>query len=423
MLSHEEQEKIFALLNDNVPLSQISRLLGRSIGSIYKYKKHYQQNDSPVGKEKKVSSKILPFEGDISLRLRRGEKSVKRIFFSLEKAGYTGSYQLLNSYIREHIASVDRKKYKRSVRVETEPGEQAQVDWGSFGTVIIDGRKEKLYAFVYVLSYSRATYFEFVVKQNQHVLQNCHIHAFEKLGIPQTIRYDNMKTVVLGRTRMKNGERKVDWNVAFQNFAKYYGFEPVVCPPYWPRAKGKVEAAVKYIKHNFAEKNLFKKNFSTLEQLNIEVANWTENIANERLHATTKQKPRERWQMEKDFLVFPKENEFNSTPLLHRRSTKDGLIQYKSTFYSVPMEYAQKKLFLREIVNRGIPILKIYDKHLCVGEHKISTKRGEWIIDNAHTLKHEEEKQSKKNTSKKETQKRASIKVAVRDLTYYNITI
>lgn len=420
MLRPEEREQIFDQLGRHIPLAQISRQLDRSLGTIYKYKLLYERKGKPTEENNHIPKKIAPFAEAIRLHIKRGESNVTKIFHHLKRDGYRGSYALLNLYIRSSQHAIQQHKYKRSVRIETEPGEQAQVDWGSFGTVRINGRKEKLYAFVYVLSYSRATYIEFVVRQNQRILQNCHIHAFEKLGIPKTVLYDNMKTVVLGRKRLENGEKKIQWNPSFQDFAKFYGFQVQACPPYWPRAKGKVESAVKYLRHSFAEKNLFKKLFSSLEQLNTEVRFWLDEMANQRLHGTTKEKPQLLWKKEKQFLMFPVGEAYNPSPLLHRRSTKDGLIQYRSVFYSVPMDYAQKKLFMRETVRHGLPALEIYDRNELIARHRLSSKRGEWVVDNAHMAKRSTETQKE---ARQRVRAVPMLDAISRELDYYNSVV
>ncbi|MBI3633843.1 MAG: IS21 family transposase [Candidatus Vogelbacteria bacterium] len=420
MLRPEEREQIIRDLARGTPLAQISRKLGRSLGTIYKYKILHERKGVLVSSERKVSQKIVPFEEAISLHIKRGETNVARIFQHLRKDGYRGSYPLLNTYIRGTAQHGLKKSYPRSIRIETEPGEQAQVDWGSFGTLRINGRKEKLYAFVYVLSYSRAIYVEFVVRQNQRILQNCHIHAFTELGIPKTILYDNMKTVVLGRKKLSNGDKQILWNPTFQDFARFYGFKPMACPPYWPRAKGKVEAGVKYLRNNHAAKNLFKKDFFSLEQLNKEAKIWLDGEANQRKHGTTKEQPRRLWKKEKPFLTFPIGEAYNPSPLLHRHSTKDGLIQYKSVFYSVPMDYAQKKLFMRESIHHGLPTLEIYDRHQLIAHHEVSFKRGEWVVDTAHMAKRKSE--LVKEMKQKPTGL-ASLVVMSRDLDYYNRTV
>lgn len=427
MLGLQEKEHLVSLLGNGTPLSQIARQLNRSLGTVYKYKKLHEQKEIAPIERNQISSKLVPYENIIRLSVKHDQKNVQKLFLNLKNAGYQGSYSLLNSYVREHLPANDQKGYKRSVRVETEPGEQAQVDWGSFGRIWINGREEKLYAFIYVLSYSRAMYIEFVVKQNQQVLQECHIHAFEKLGMPKTIRYDNMKTVVLGRSKLANGEEQIHWNPTFQDFACFYGFVPEACPPYWPRAKGKVEAGVKYLRHSFAENTSFKQNkkkknkieYKSLEEINHSAQHWLDNVANRRTHATTQEQPQTLWEKEKPLLTFPVGPAYNPLPLLTRYSTKDGLVQYKSVFYSVPMEYAQKKLLLKENTNHGVPILEIYGNNQeAVAQHVISYRRGEWVLDNRHTLS------QSKNTKKKQLTNKGgnSRDMTIRDKSYYRVT-
>ena len=86
------------------------------------------------------------------------------------------------------------------IRFETEPGLQAQVDWGDFQIQGSDGKTTTIYAFVMVLGYSRALYIEFVERCTLDVFMDCHINAFRYFkGIPAEILYDNMKNVVIGR--------------------------------------------------------------------------------------------------------------------------------------------------------------------------------------------------------------------------------
>src|SRR5690606_34972106 len=98
-------------------------------------------------------------------------------------------------------------------------GEQAQVDWGFFGTHQVFGVQRKLWCFATVLSWSRMLYIEFVWETVEAVLQRCHIHAFEYFGgVPKRLLYDNMKTVAIGRRE----DGRVHWNERFLDFAHYY---------------------------------------------------------------------------------------------------------------------------------------------------------------------------------------------------------
>lgn len=212
-----------------------------------------------------------PFREYLILRLSKGISNSQKLFSEIKDKGFDGSYATLYRYLKRDLSTFWKKqykknyqftslnsttnlnKYKRAIRFETEPGEQAQVDWGHFGEVIINGIKERLYCFVFILSYSRTSYIEFTTSQKLSVFENCHINTFKVLGIPNNIVYDNTKTVVLSNKKMPDGTRRVHLNLAFLDFANYYGFNIIVSPPYWPRNKGKVEANVKYVRNNFMQ--------------------------------------------------------------------------------------------------------------------------------------------------------------------------
>lgn len=337
--------------------------------------------------------------------------------------GYAGSYATLYRHFKYLVNFKSISKYKPSIRFETEPGKQAQVDWGSFGKIKINNKLEQLYCFVCVLGFSRAMYIEFTIKQNLQTFEQCHIHAFEQLGIPQTIVYDNMKTVVLRREKLVNGIIEPHYNPAFLDFTQHYGFLIKLCPVYWPRAKGKVESGVKYVRNNFAHGINFKNEFSSLEELNKKAAFWIDKVANVRTHRTTGEKPSERWLKEKPYLRSPKDLPvYETSPLVERNSTKDGLIQYKQNYYSVPPEFSRRKLFVKEINKSGVITIEIYYEDQIIVTHLLSTGRGEWIVEDEHLINSSPPLNGRKpkKTSKREKLKARAPVVPARPLTYYD---
>lgn len=128
-------------------------------------------------------------------------------------------------------------------RFETGPGEQAQVDGASFGR----WEGPRLSAFVMTLGYSRMKYLEFPLTQDLETFLTCHLHAFAAFGgVPQTLRYDHLKSVVLHRDA--SGIR---FHPRFLDFAAVFGVLPRRCQPGRPQTKGKVENAVGYVKGSF----------------------------------------------------------------------------------------------------------------------------------------------------------------------------
>ena len=135
----------------------------------------------------------------------------------------------------------------------------------------------------------------FTNNMRQETFIECHKRAFEFFGgVPRAILYDNLKSVVLQRNAYGKGEHKL--HQGFLDFAKEYGFNPMLCKPYRAKTKGKVERFIGYLKRNFYIPLKAKLKYSSLsidcELLNTQIFKWIE-ITNERVHSTTKQKPKE----------------------------------------------------------------------------------------------------------------------------------
>ncbi len=117
------------------------------------------------------------------------------LFDEIKAKGYMGQIRLLRSFMEPLRPAV---LAKATERFETPPGKQAQVDWGHF-KVEWKGEAKRLYAFVMVLGYSRMMYLEFTEDERLDTLMGCHVRAMQYFGgRPETVLYDNMKTVVTG---------------------------------------------------------------------------------------------------------------------------------------------------------------------------------------------------------------------------------
>lgn len=416
MVTQQEWTEIKELIGTGLSVPQISRELERSTTTIYRLMRLNGPRTSSARQAKK-HQEVVRYKEYLSALIKKGIKNIQKLHYELTCLGFQGSYASLYQYLKSNKAEFS--KYKPSRHIETEPGEQAQVDWGHFGKIEVNGQMEKLYCFVYLLAYSRVIYIEFTIRQNLKTLQQCHIHALKKQGLPRTIVYDNMKTVVLKREKNPGSKPKIHYNPAFLDFANYYGFEVIACPPYWPRAKGKVEAAVKLVRNNFMQGMQFGRDFSTLEELNQKALLWLETFANVRKHATLDAKPIDKWEEEKAFLRFPKSlPNYDLSPFVVRNSTKDGLIQYKSNFYSVPMEFARRKLLLREVNESGVSKIKIYYEDKIIATHLVSSERGKWIVEDRHLIEKHSKPRKRKLKKATKDNKRDSI-AFTRSLEYY----
>jgi transposase len=242
-------------------------------------------------KKRKFKSKLDDYKDYIQDRVEsalpdRIPSSV--IYEEIKEMGYKGKTRILQSFLKTIYDAKFSKKDERIIRFETTPGFQAQCDW----TFLRSG-KEPLYGFVMVLGYSRFAYVEITDNMRQETFQRCHKNAFEYFGgIPKTILYDNLKSVVIKRDKYSKNEH--GFNDKFLEFAKSYKFIPKLCKPYRPETKGKVERFNLYLKNNFYKPLKAKLKNSGLkvdkELLNAHLSPWLIK-ANKRVHSTTHKIP------------------------------------------------------------------------------------------------------------------------------------
>ena len=194
-----------------------------------------------------------------------------RLFEMAKDRGYGGSVVQLRRYLRGIRPGPQAEAY---LRLTTLPGEQAQVDWGHFGKIKIGHAERALSCFVLVLSWSRAMYARFTLDQTLESFLGCHIAAFNELGgVPRSILYDNLKSVVLARA----GDH-IHFNENLLFFAGHYHFAPKPCAPYRGNEKGKVERSIQYLRHGF----FAARRFSSLPDLNSQLAQWIARTAHAR---------------------------------------------------------------------------------------------------------------------------------------------
>src|SRR6266540_3529811 len=166
-----------------------------------------------------------------------------RLFQMLGDRGYRGSVVQL----RRVVASLRPPRQEAFLRLTTLPGEQAQADWASFGTVTIGSAQRRLSCFVLTLSYSRALYLEFFFDQTIENFLLGHVHAFcDWSGCPRTILYDNLKAVVLERCG-----NAIHFHPRLLELCGHYHFAAQPCRPFRGSEKGRVERAIQYIRHSF----------------------------------------------------------------------------------------------------------------------------------------------------------------------------
>lgn len=341
------------------------RAIARKLGIHRKTVKTHLASGELAGsnKRQKRPSLLDPYHQVIQDFLDVDDYKATWIFDKLKNMGFTGGYEI----VKRHVASIKEQKTRLAyIRFETEPGMQAQVDFGDFQITEADGRTTTVHAFVIVLGFSRVIYVEFVDRCTLEAFMDCHADAFSYLGgVPAEILYDNMKNVVVDRQ-----DGSVKFNVEFLHFARHYGFTPKACPPYSPWVKGKVERPMDYIRERFWRGYTF----TSLEALNRDVRSWLEQTANQRIHGTHHQPVIDRWIQEKPHLGPLPVSGYDTSIKVCRKVYKDCQISYNANRYLVPHQMVGKKILLK--IKRGV-IRIFHDQELLVtyqepeGKHKV----------------------------------------------------
>lgn len=314
-------------------------------------------------------SKLDPYKHLIDMWMEEAPYSAVRIHEKLMEQGCDCKYTIVRQYVATRKADLNEKA---TVRFETMPGLQGQVDWGFFENykVLENGEYKKLYCFLMILGYSRMRYIEFVTDMSTTTLIKCHINAFRYFGgYPEEILYDNMKQVVVKRM-MKQSESEL--NKQFEDFAGFYGYKPILCRPYRGQTKGKVERTVRYVRENF----MVGVKYNSLEHLNSQAHAWCNKI-NAKVHGTTNERPIDRLPVEN---LMPLKREYIMDKINLRRVEKDCLISYAGNKYSVPAEYVGRDVTVIVLDH----MLAAYFEGKQIALHKLSYSKNTFNVNKEH---------------------------------------
>ncbi|MCB0085799.1 MAG: IS21 family transposase [Caldilineaceae bacterium] len=369
MVEVEERYMIRELHRHGVSISEIARQTGRDRKTVRKAVG--EPLLSPARKRQRKGRKIDPYTAYLDKRIAEGVHNARKLYGEIAALGYAGKESMVRYYVQPHR---QRTNNQATVRFETEPGEQAQVDWGHFGYIQHQGRRQRLYAFVMTLGWSRMMYLEFTVSANIAWWLRCHRHAFHYFGgVTREVLHDNLKTAVLSRS--SNGQ--VHWHPRYLDFAEYYGFQPRACQPYRAQTKGKVENGVRYVRGNF----WLGLHYIDLADLNQQALGWLNTVANVRTHGTTGEMPSVRLAQE-SLLPIHQRPDYDTSLVTYRQSSRDCLVSYEGNLYSVPAAYAQQQLRLRITETNTLYIYSATDDE--IAHHQLSEGKSQRIVVAAH---------------------------------------
>lgn len=420
-LKMSKTQSILALREQGWSFTRIARELGIHRQTVARYvREHSKSTLAPTGSDDPKSTKAPtgsveskstealrsspsagmgrsdcePLRKVIESKLDQGLHA-RRIYQDLvEEHDFRGSYWSVMRFVRR-LGQTRELPFRR---LECEAGEEAQVDFGSGAPVVTgDGRRRKTHVFRIVLSHSRKGYSEAVFRQNTENFIRCLENAFHHFGgSVKILVIDNLRAAV----------SKADWyepelHPKLRSFCEHYGVVILPTRPYTPRHKGKVEAGVKYVKRNA----LKARRFDSLEEENDFLLRWETNVADTRIHGTTKQQVSKLFETVERAALSPLPIE--RFPFFRERKHsvhRDGHVQVDGSYYSVPTEYFRREVWVRwdsrlvHIFNDQLEEIRVHVKQRTKGRfsthpsdiapEKISgMERGtEWLLRRASTI-------------------------------------
>jgi len=340
--------------HERLTIAQIAQTLGLHWQTVSTWAKRprYQRRASPP--QTRRPSKLDAFKGEIVRLLHSHPYTAAQLLARLREQGYGGSYSILKAFVR----TVRPRNAPAFLTLHFAPGQCAQVDWGSWGTLRVGSTRRALSFFVMVLCWSRRMYVEFTYAQSQEQWLACHANAFAYFGgSTAELMCDNTRTAVLSHP--VGGPPVL--HPAYLDLAGHYGFTIKPCAPRRANEKGRVESAVAYVKKNF----LCGLALSELASLNAAARLWLDTVANVRLHGETHRQPMALFAEEQPRLRPLPPHPFDAAVICTVRASNRCRVTVDTNRYSVPAAWASAPLTLKLYADR----LRLFDGERLVAEH------------------------------------------------------
>ncbi len=302
-------------------------------------------------------SGVAPFRAQVVAWWQQGVEGQAIFQLLVEQQGFTGSYSAVKRFLRR----LEPPTPRATVRVETAPGEEAQVDFGSAG-LLFDPDADRLrraWAFVMTLSFSRHQYVEFVFDQTVATWCRCHRAAFEWFpGVPRRVVLDNLKAAIVHAVLYDPEVQRV-----YRECAEHYGFLIAPCRPQTPEHKGKVEqGGVHYVKRNC----LAGRAFRDIHHANQHGLRWCVETAGRRLHGTIKQQPLVAFEtVERAALLPLPASPWAPVTWKQAKLHPDCHVVFNGAYYSAPYRLIGRRLWVRGTATQ----VQLFADHALVTTH------------------------------------------------------
>ncbi|NUZ07369.1 IS21 family transposase [Schlegelella koreensis] len=372
MLAPQEVQKMLALSALGWGSKRIGHELGCSRNTVREYLRQGGWRPMDVARRSGV---LEPHQEWLAERLRRhrGNADVVRQDLQRELGIEVGLRTVQRAVVplRREL----RAEALATIRYETAPGQQLQIDFGST-SVVIGEELQRVHLFVATLGYSRRCHVSVFLHERQSAWLQGLEAAFRHFdGLPVELLIDNAKALVQDHDVQT---REVKFNDRFHAFCRYWGVVPRACAPYRARTKGKDERGVGYVKRNAIAGHRFE----SVEALHAHLQQWMRTVADIRLHGTTGEPPIVRFERDERTRLkpLPGKAPFLQVRELSRRVHNDACLELDTNRYSVPWRLIGESVTVI-VAERCVRVLYAGQEVAC---HAQSALRRTTVIERGH---------------------------------------
>ena len=322
----QQRERILKSFAVEGAIKATARKLHVSVNTVRKVLKGQALGRAVVANPAPRPSKLDPYRAVIQRLVLEEHLTGVLVFEEIKRLGFDGGHSILEEYIRQIRPDKQREP---TTEVEHVAGKEGQVDWSAYG-VELGGEQTVAHGFSLVLPWSRYMVLDFMLDEQLETLLTLHDLAFDDIkAIPHVMTYDNMTTV--GR---HVGPGEVWINPRFEAYMKDRGFSVRLIAPGKPNQHASVERPFHYVENNCLRRRGFR--FESLEDLRQHARWWCANVANVRIHGTTRERPVDRLQRERPLMLPLPSARAETCETIARKVGRDWCVRISNSRYSVP---------------------------------------------------------------------------------------
>lgn len=320
---------------------------------------------------KRPNPQLTPFAEQIATMLFEQQFIGSRILRELRRLGYQGGPTALYAYLA--ALKAERAAGQAVMRYETGPGEQAQFDWSPY-RVALGGTVRRVVVFGLILGYSRRKCYLASLDETQPSAFAALEAGFAHFGgAPRRLLVDNAKILVADAR-----PATFAWNPHFLALCGHYQIEPVACQVRRAQTKGKIERPFFYLEEHFIKGGVFR----DLADLNDQLARFQAEELDVRVHGTTQQRPLERFALEQPRLLPLPAARFGGRLEAARQVSRDCLVSYGGSRYSVPHQYAGAQVWVRAVLGTHLEVYAHAGD--CIARHALAAAKGSLVAQAEH---------------------------------------